>query len=251
MMSIVTYQSARIQCGRRKIESWKYWNQALSLQVPNNNDSEKLIKEALKVEPHIALFYAIPIEKERLRNAINYMIEKEKITESILFMEGFYDLAPEFQYLYAKLLYIDNQCQKAWKYHQPAMDCTTSQLESKIASCLQNNSSKYHRKTIGLCGRNANFELEYLKSQLREGLASSTSLALQFLKDNPKNYEVRRLLIHCLLLNKDSQYAQIHLRYLIKHNVATKEEKNDLMLLRNRKPTQYYPLSFIQLEDPS
>ena len=235
----------------QKIESWKYWNQALSLQVPNNNHSENLVREALRIEPHIALFYAIPIQNERLRNAINYMIEQEKINESILFMESFYDLAPEFQYLYAKLLYIDNQCQKAWKYHQPATNCPTSQLESKIASCLQNNSSKYHRKTVGLCGRDPGFELEYLKAQLREGLASSTSQAVQFLKEHPKNYEIRRLLIHCLIHNNDSQYAQIHLRYLIQENVATEAEKNDLILLRNRKPTQYYPLSFIQLEDPS
>ena len=235
----------------KKIESWKYWNQALSLQVPNNNHSESLVKEALQVDPHIALFYAIPIQNERLRNAINYMIEEGRIKESILFMENFYDLAPEFQYLYAKLLYIDNQCQKAWKYHQPAINCPTSQLESKIASCLQSNSSKYHRKTVGLCGRDPDFELEYLKAQLREGLASSTSQAVQFLKEHPQNYEIRRLLIHCLLRNNDPQYAQIHLRYLIQENVATEAEKKDLILLRNRKPTQHYPLSFIQLEDPS
>ena len=92
--------------------------------------------------------------------------------------------------------------------------------------------------------------MEYLKAQLREGLSSSSSRALQHLKENPKDHTIRRLLIHCFILNKEPQYAQIHLRYLINIGIATKAEKKDLELLRNRKPTQYYPLSFIQLEDP-
>ena len=54
-----------------KIQAWAYWNQALSLQVSDNNSSKSIIEEALQIEPQIALFYAIPIENERLNNAIN------------------------------------------------------------------------------------------------------------------------------------------------------------------------------------
>ena len=178
------------------------------------------------------------------------MIKKGLTQEALFFTEGFYDLSPEIQFLYAKLLFIDRQCKKAWQFHQPAVDCSTSKLESKIATCLENNSSKYHRKTLGLCGGSPRFELEYLKAQLREGLSNSIPQALKILKKKPKSHDIRRLLIHCFILNNEPQDAQIHLRYLINMGIANKAEINDLKLLRNRKPTKYYPMSFIQLEDP-
>ena len=115
---------------------------------------------------------------------------------------------------------------------------------------MESNSSQYHRKTIGLCGGNPKFELEYLKAQLREGLSTGIPQALQLLKEKPKSHDIRRLLIHCFILNKEPQDAQVHLRYLINMGVASKTEIKDLKLLRNRKPTEHYPLSFIQLEDP-
>ncbi len=233
------------------MRSWNFWHQALSLQVSNNNSSKELVHEALEQNPQLAIFYAIPIEKnDRLQNAINYMIKREFITESLQFMEEFYDLTPEFQNTYTKLLFIDGQCKKAWKYHITANDCSFSKLEAKIASCLQSDSSKYHRKAIGLCGQDKGLKYEYLKAQLREGLASSISQALVILKKNPRDNKLRRLLIHCMIVNKETQYAQVHLRYLINNGVATKEEKKDLTFLRNRKPTQHYPLSFTKLQDP-
>ena len=87
-----------------------------------------------------------------------------------------------------------------------------------------------------------------MHAQLRSGIAAGIPKAHKYLSQNP-TVNLRRLLIHALVSNKEYDQAREQIELLIEQGAAKNGEIEDLKRIRQGLPPYFYPFKFSDPEN--
>jgi len=240
---------ARLRAQQGDIEgSWSAWHGMLQVNLPNNDDADHFIHEALNTgNSLLAAQHAIPPRADRLIDAAKKLVELATdqpaaiaVAEAMFLQAINLDLNRSVDYAAALVRWDRPQDALSVIETNALSGCGPARITAKAHHAMSDYDEAvgHWQQAFQVCGSNDPItKIGFIRSGLKTGHSSAIYTATELLKDNPSRHGLRRALIDSL--QSHPQYRKLwleHLAFLVTNEVATPTEVETYMLAVTPQP---------------